>query len=110
MFTKRGCGLLAGWLTLGVLVGSGQVHAAGPLWEQFRAGPMREVDELVFAVRVVGTDGHWYANFGYFADCVDRRPYYDGGQLCRLNLHTGLSDTASHDPGRSGASRADRPL
>ena len=90
MYKKRGCGRLAAWLTLVVLVGLGRVvGAAGPLREPFRAGPMREVDEIIFAVRVVGTDGHWYANFGYFADSVDRRPYYDGGQLCRLNLDTG---------------------
>ena len=25
-------------------------------------------EEVIFAVRPLGSDGHWYANFGYYAD------------------------------------------
>ncbi len=83
------------WWSLMVLLGGlaaflGEAAGEeGSLRDHFRANSMRDVEEIVFAVRMVGSDGHWYANFGYFADCVDRRPYYDGGSLRRLNLDTG---------------------
>jgi len=48
------------------------------------------VDEIVFAVRALGTDGHWYANFGYWASDARRMMYgQDGGRLCALNVRTG---------------------
>ena len=42
-------------------------RAARPSWP-----PNTASQEIVFAVRQPGTDGHWYANFGYYAD--RRRP------------------------------------
>ncbi|HID21779.1 MAG TPA: hypothetical protein EYP14_05190, partial [Planctomycetaceae bacterium] len=59
------------------------------LLEEFRKGPMRDVEEIIFAVRQPGKDGHWYANFSYYADSEDRVTYGQGGRLCRLNLVTG---------------------
>ena len=59
------------------------------LLDEFRKGPMRDVEEIVFAVRQPGKDGHWYANFSYYADSEDRITYGEGGRLCRLNLVTG---------------------
>ncbi len=47
------------------------------------------VDEIVFAVRQPGKDGHWYANFSYYAESDQRLTYGEGGKLCRLNLRTG---------------------
>jgi hypothetical protein len=47
------------------------------------------VEEVVYAVRQPGKDGHWYANFGYYADSQQRTTYGRGGRLCRLNLRTG---------------------
>jgi hypothetical protein len=48
------------------------------------------VDEIVFAVRAEGTDGHWYANFGYWASDEKRMMYgEDGGRLCALNWRSG---------------------
>jgi len=56
------------------------------------------VDEIVFAVRQVDADGHWYANFGYnVVDPERRRYYHDGGRLCRLNLRTGKTTVLLED-------------
>lgn len=64
------------------------------------AGPMRDVTNLVFAVRGVGTDGHWYANFGYRINDTNNMQYGPaGGQLCLLNLRTGLTTVLLDDPG-----------
>lgn len=56
------------------------------------------VEEIVFAVRQPGKDGHWYANFSYFADDDQRRTFGDGGRLCRLNLQTGQLTVLLDDP------------
>ncbi len=56
----------------------------------FRAGPMRDIDHIVFAARALNqTDGHWYANFGYYAHDPKRKAYAEGAKLYRLNLATG---------------------
>ncbi|MCY2951216.1 MAG: hypothetical protein NTU53_04470, partial [Planctomycetota bacterium] len=47
-----------------------------------------EVDELIFAVRQ-GGPGHWYENFGYYAQDENAKAYQAMGRLCRLNLRTG---------------------
>ncbi len=60
---------------------------------------MAGVEELVFAVRKVNpTDGHWYANFSYYAHDPTRKAYRDGTKLCRLNLHTQQLTTILADP------------
>ena len=60
---------------------------AGPLLDAFRAGPLREVPAVVFAARGVNKgDGHWYANFGYYAHDPNRKAYGKGGRLYRLDL------------------------
>jgi hypothetical protein len=60
-------------------------------------GPMRGLDEIVFAVRSVIPE-HWYANFGYFSPDADRKCYGKGGRLCRLNLRTGKLTMLVDDP------------
>ena len=89
--------LSAVWLLLGAAVSSAATgpgapprteRAPGPLLNRFLAGPMRGVDEILFAVRV-SMGSHWYENFAYYAHEPDRRAYGDGGRLCRLNLRTG---------------------
>jgi hypothetical protein len=56
------------------------------------------LEEVVFAVRAVDPDGHWYANFGYDTVQAHERPYYhEGGYLCRLNLKTGQVATLVAD-------------
>lgn len=63
-----------------------EAEAGRRVIEAFRAGG---VEEIVFAMRQPGKDGHWYANFGYYADSEDRKTYGDGGKLCRMNVTTG---------------------
>ena len=73
------------------------------LREEFLAGPLANVEEIVFAVRRVGSDGHWYANIGYYSDCEQEYPlhpsafthkgrrvaYRLGGKLGKLNIKSG---------------------
>ena len=54
--------------------------------------------DLVFAVRKVDGDGHWYANFSYWSDNPKRTLYHDGGRLCRLQVATGEVKTLLDDP------------
>jgi len=61
-------------------------------------GPMRDVKEIVFACRQVGADGHWYANFGYYAPDENRKMYRAMGRLCKLDLRTGRTTTLLDDP------------
>ena len=57
-------------------------------------GPMKGVEEIIFANRNTYTDGHWYANIGYWCDDETRKMYPgdgkkpDVGRLCKLNLKT----------------------
>ncbi|MGQ9604860.1 MAG: HzsA-related protein [Thermogutta sp.] len=73
----------------------------GPLLSQMLSGPLANVEEVVFAVRVPGRD-HWYVTFGNYADDSDYPKnlgfkfeegvywgYGEGGRLCALNLRTG---------------------
>ena len=74
------------------------VPAPGSMLARALAGPMAGVEEIVFAVRPVGHDGHWYANFSYYARDENRKTYLDGGQLSRLNLRTGRVTRLLDDP------------
>ena len=60
--------------------------------------PNLGIDEIVFAMRQPGRDGHWYANFGYYAQDDKRLTYGPGGKLCRLNLKTGTRTVLLADP------------
>ena len=59
--------------------------------------------EIVFAVRQPGKDGHWYANFGYYAADENKLAYGNGGRLCRLDLRTGAVRSILED--KEGAVR-----
>ena len=85
-----------GLVVVGLLLSAlafGAVAADAPsepeLLKSFREGPMAEVEEIIFAVRQPGKDGHWYANFGYYADDDQRLLYGDGGRLVKMNLDSG---------------------
>ncbi len=57
------------------------------------AGPMRDVQHIVFAVRLGYEDPHWYANIGYFCDDEESKAYAgngqpDAGKLCMFDLRT----------------------
>lgn len=56
------------------------------------------VREIVFALRQVGNDPHWYANFSYFAQDEKNPAYGKGGKLCRLDLATGAVTAILNDP------------
>jgi hypothetical protein len=69
------------------------------LLTEFRNGPMRGVEHIVFAARGVNpTDGHWYANFGYYAHDPNRKAYAEGAKLYRFNLQTRELTTLLADP------------
>jgi cytochrome c553 len=83
-----------------VLVALASVSStAGPLLEQFRAGPMKNADEFIFAARKMNdSDGHWYANFGYYANDPNRKGWREGSRLYRWNSTTGQLTTLLDDP------------
>ena len=56
------------------------------------------VQEIIFAVRMVDGEGHWYANFGTWSTAPERKLYHDGGKLCRLDLRTGQVTVLLDDP------------
>ncbi len=60
--------------------------------------PVAGVEEIIFAARQVGSDGHWYANFAYNAFNENDKLYRAGGRLCRLNLKTGNVTMLVEDP------------
>lgn len=62
------------------------------------SGPLAASDEIVFALRKPGKDGHWYANFSYYAEGPQRVTYEPGGKLLKLNLRTGALTTLLDDP------------
>lgn len=85
-----------------LLLPTDAVHAAdgnAPLLARFRAGPLREVSEVVFCARRhnVGDD-HWYANFGYYAHDPNRKAWREGTALRRLELDTGRVTSILEDP------------
>ncbi|NOZ22016.1 MAG: hypothetical protein GXP25_13120 [Planctomycetes bacterium] len=61
--------------------------------------PILGADEIVYALRHPGRNGHWYANFGYWCSDPERKVYGpDGGRLCKLNLRTGKTTVLLDDP------------
>jgi hypothetical protein len=57
-------------------------------------GPMKDIEDVVFAVRLGYNDPHWYANIGYYCDDETQKAYAgngrpDAGKLCKLNLRSG---------------------
>jgi len=56
------------------------------------------VTRVVFAVRKIDGDGHWYANFGTNVIDPNRKYYYDGGRLGLLDVATGEVTNLIDDP------------
>ncbi|MHB1035964.1 MAG: HzsA-related protein [Pirellulales bacterium] len=70
---------------------------APDLAQQFLAGPMKDVEDVVFATREVLGE-HWYANIGYYSTDRQSPLYRKGGRLCKLNLRTGKLTVLIDDP------------
>jgi len=95
------CGVVATCALVVLLAGASVgLAAAGnsAMLARALAGPMADVEEIVFAARGPGRDGHWYANFGHHSTSADRMLYREGGQLCALNLRTGKLRVLLNDP------------
>ena len=65
-----------------------------PILEKALAGPLANVNELVFATRLPYDDPHWYANIGYYCDDENQKAYTgngkpDDGKLYKLDIRTG---------------------
>ncbi len=60
-------------------------------------GAIGEFDEVIFATRKLGQDGHWYANFGYYAFDKEHKLYTSGSTLCKLNIKTDDLKVLFHD-------------
>jgi hypothetical protein len=56
------------------------------------------VREVVFAAREIGPDGHWYANFAYFAPSAAQKCYRKRGRLSKLDVKTGKVAHLVDDP------------
>jgi hypothetical protein len=91
----------------GVDAGAVPQHTPGPMLAGFLDGPLKDVAEIVFAVRMSGRDYHWYANFGYYCDERKSRhrfadglywAYGEGAKFCRLDLRTGRLQVLLADP------------
>lgn len=72
------------------------VHSASGAAET--PGLPSNVTDIIFASRQMNYDGHWYANFGYYADSAERKAFRGQGRLCRLNLATGKTTDLICDP------------
>ncbi|MDR3266084.1 MAG: hypothetical protein LBT24_00745, partial [Tannerella sp.] len=69
------------------------------LFRSSTGAPMYGVKKIVFAVRSESLDGHWYANFGYYADDENRLPFPNvGGKLCVYDLDTKKVQILLDDP------------
>lgn len=97
------------WVTViavtGFLVGFCNSHAAAPtpkakpvlspaLLAPALAGPMKEVEDLIFCTRARYDDGHWYANIGYYCTNEQKKAYAGNGQpdvgkLFKWNIRSG---------------------
>ena len=86
-------------LVAGTLLSPLWAAAPPALLPRFQAGAMAGVEELVFAVRRVNeTDGHWYANIGYYAHDPERKAWREGGRLERWHIASGRVRTLLDDP------------
>lgn len=63
--------------------------ASGPPLVERALKAMGGAEEIVFVVRGLYEDGHYYANFGHWSSDSKKMMYAAGGsRLCKLNLRT----------------------
>jgi hypothetical protein len=58
------------------------VHAAPQQTEEKLSFKNPGFDKVIFVTRKLAEDGHWYANFGYFASDEKHKCHSEGGSLC----------------------------
>lgn len=87
-----------GFLLVGDVAGGRQGGAASESPREVLLDLLGGYAEIVFACRQEGHDGHWYANFGYYAGDEQRKAYKALGRLCKLNVRTGDLATLVDDP------------
>ena len=63
-----------------------------------RAGEYGLFNEIAFSTRNHVSDGHWYANFGYYCSSPENTAYGRQGRLGVWNLHTGAVRLLVDDP------------
>ncbi len=91
-----------GWRSLFTLLLAGLTAWAGePVSPPPAPNSAAVPERIVFAVRQQNYDGHWYANFGYYADSQDRKAYRAEGRLCVLETATGKVRDLINDPAGS---------
>lgn len=79
------------------LVAAAGSASAGSLLDSYLAEPGNP-REFVFAGRKLNeTDGHWYANIGYYAHDANRKAWREGSVLYRLELPSGKLTTLLKD-------------
>ena len=92
--------------------------ARGPRLVEKALRAIAGAEEIVFAVRGLYEDGHYYATFGHWSSDPNKMMYAAGGsRLCKLNLRTkqltvllddpagGVRDPRVHDVRLSGLER-----
>ncbi len=57
-----------------------------------------KTEEFIYVNRGHVNDGHWYANFGYYAQDPQKKAFSKGGQLNKINIRTGKITTLLEDP------------
>jgi len=89
-----------------------------PMLEKMFAGPMKDVEHIIFAIRIPGRD-HWYVTFGNYCGFIEERKngpwhddpvrvawkeedgllwgYGDGTALVKQNIRTGELEILMHD-------------
>lgn len=56
-----------------------------------------DFEEIIFVTRKMPKDGHWYANFGYYAFDASNKLYEEGSSLCKYNVKTKKLDILFED-------------
>jgi len=89
---------LVGLFSINDIVCGQQADTGGDTTRQVLLDLLEGHEEIVFACRQEGQDGHWYANFGYYAGDNQRKAYRALGRLCKLNVRTGEVTNLVDDP------------
>ncbi len=53
---------------------------ARPLLQKALAGPLAQVEDIIYCTRARYDDGHWYANIAYYCDNERKKAYAGNGQ------------------------------